>query len=257
LNRRYQDIRDARYEIEQALADPSGVLVHPVTTVEPRKKLGIMLPWIAFAVVLTAIIAGVAVWKMKPTEPRQVMRFEYDVPESQQFGTLGLPVVLAVSPDGKQFVYGTSKGLYLRSVDELTAKLIAGTEGDIQQPFFSPDGKWIGYFSVTDRQLKKIAINGGAPLTLCAVTQLAGASWSTDNTIVYGQSPGDIMRISANGGTPESVVKMKTRLLVLPQILPDGKSILYTAASSPTQFSIMVQPLKSGEPKELFAGIGA
>ena len=38
----------------------------------------------------------------------------------------------------------------MRSVDELTAKLIAGTEGSTGNPFFSPDGKWIGYFSVTD-----------------------------------------------------------------------------------------------------------
>ena len=98
---RFRDVGDVRVEIKQILADPSGVLVHPVTTVEPRKKLGTMLPWIAAAVVLTAIIAGVAVWKFKPSEPRQVMRFEYDLPEGQQFSDLG-PEVLAVSPDGKQ-----------------------------------------------------------------------------------------------------------------------------------------------------------
>ena len=145
----------------------------------------------------------------------------------------------------------------MRSVDELTAKLIAGTEGNTQQPFFSPDGKWIGYFSVADRKLKKIAISGGAPVALCDVAQLVGASWGADNTIVYGQMPGDIMRISANGGTPESLVKAKSGILVFPQILPDGKSVLYTAAASITQIKIMVQSLKSGEPKELFAGIGA
>jgi integrase len=55
--------------------------------------------------------------------------------------------------------------------------------------------------------LKKIAIGGGAPVTLCTVGQLVGASWYEDNTIVYGQGSGDIMRISANGGTPQSVVK--------------------------------------------------
>ena len=86
-----------------------------------------------------------AVWKLKPPEPRQVMRFDYDLPEGQQFSDLAFQA-LAVSPDGKQFVYSTSKGLYLRSVDELTAKLIAGTEGNTRNPFFSPDGKWIGYF---------------------------------------------------------------------------------------------------------------
>ena len=50
LKKRYQDIGDVRYEIEQALADPGGVLVQPVTAAEPRKKLRTILPWIAAAV---------------------------------------------------------------------------------------------------------------------------------------------------------------------------------------------------------------
>jgi serine/threonine-protein kinase len=137
LKRRYSSITDARYEIEQALADPSGVLVQPVTTVEPPKKLRVGLSWVAVALILGLIIAGVAVWKLKPTEPRQVMRFDYELPEGQQFSSLSMPI-LAVSLDGKQFVYSTSKGLHLRSVNELTAKLIAGTEGNTQQPFFLP-----------------------------------------------------------------------------------------------------------------------
>jgi serine/threonine protein kinase len=252
LKRRYSSIIDARYEIEQALADPSGVLVQPVTAVKPRKRLRLGLPWVAGAIVLTAIIAGLAVWKLKPTEPRQVVRLDYELPEGQQLSTNFSP--LAVSPDGKQFVYSTTKGLFIRSVDELTAKLIAGTEGSTAQPFFSPDGKSIGYFSVTDRQLKKIAISGGAPVTLCAVTQLVGAWWGADNTIVYGQLPGDMMRISGNGGTPQSLVKMKSELPVFPQILPDGKSVLYTAAASTTQYRTVVQSPKLGKPKELFAG---
>ena len=52
LKKRYQHIGDVRYEIEQALADPGGVLVQPVTAAEPRMKLRTMLPWIAAAVVL-------------------------------------------------------------------------------------------------------------------------------------------------------------------------------------------------------------
>ena len=75
------------------------------------------------------------------------MRFDYELPEGQQFshGTLIIP--LAVSPDGSQFVYGTTEGLYLRSVDALDARLIPGTDKDSVQPFFSPDGQWIGYCS--------------------------------------------------------------------------------------------------------------
>jgi eukaryotic-like serine/threonine-protein kinase len=252
LKSRYHDIADVRVDIQKALADPSGVLVHPVTTVEPRTRLRAILPWAVSALVLGLIIAGVAVWILKPSphaEPRQVIRFDCDLPEGQQFSNLLFPT-LAVSPDGKQFVYGTSKGLYMRSADELIAKLIAGTEGSTEQPFFSPDGKWIGYFSVSDHKLKKIAISGRAPAALCDVEQLAGASWGTDNTVVYGQYPGDIKRISADGGTPESLVKAKSGLPIYPQVLPDRKSFLFISAEN----KITVQSIKSGERKELFAG---
>jgi serine/threonine-protein kinase len=253
LRRRYSSITDARYEIEQALADPGGVLVTPLASTEHQSKLRLILPWVAATVVVAAIIVGVAVWKLKPTlpaEPRQVIRLDYELPEDQQFSSLFFPI-LAVSPDGKQFVYSTSKGLYLRSLDELTAKLIAGTEESTGQPFFSPDGKWVGYYSVADRKLKKIAIKGGASVALCDVEALAGASWAADNTIVFGQRLGGIMRISANGGTPKEIFKAERERFAFPQILPDGKSVLYTSLFPP---KIMVRSLKSGESKELFAG---
>jgi serine/threonine protein kinase len=253
LKKRYRDIADARYEIEQALADPSGVLLQQVAGVGPRTKLRMMLPWLAAAVILAAIIAGVAIWKLKPPEPRQVMRFYFDLQESPTFSEQS-GATLAVSPDGKQFVYSTSKGLYMRSVDELTARLIAGTEESTFSPFFSPDGKWIGYYS--DGKLKKIAVNGGAPSVLCDVASLVGAWWNEDNTIVYSRYFEDIMRISANGGTPVSIVKSKSMILSDPQILPDGRSILYTSKTSGAQ-KIMVQSLKSGETRELFPGFDA
>jgi eukaryotic-like serine/threonine-protein kinase len=252
---RYGSISDARVDIQKALADPGGVFVQPKAVAE-RKSKWKLVPWIAAAIVFGALITGVAVWKLKPAEPRQVMRFDYNLPESQQFSDLGYKAI-AVSPDGRQFVYSTSKGLYLRSVDELTAKLIAGTEGNTQTPFFSPDGKWIGYFSVTNQKLRKIAVNGSTPMDLCDVWQLRGASWNEDNTIAYGQFAHDIMRVSANPGTPESIVKLKSGNLGNPQILPDGKSILYTSDPGRGPQRIMVQSLKSGETKELFSGSDA
>ncbi len=255
LKDRYHDISDVRVDLQRVMTDASGVSAQPAATIARRSMVRTALPWAV--AVLGIIIAGFIAWKMKPSEPRQVMRFECELPDGQQFSNLLLPV-LAVSPDGRQFVYSTTNGLYIRSVDELTAKLIAGTEGSTQQPFFSPDGKWIGYFSVTDRQLKKIAINGGAPVTLCGSMQLAGAWWNRDNSIVYGQLPGSgIMRISANGGTPEAITKPKSEIHAMPQILPDGKTVLFSSFASLTQSRIMVQSPQSGEPKELFAGNSA
>jgi eukaryotic-like serine/threonine-protein kinase len=254
LKKRYPDIANARYEIEQVLADPNGVFVQPTVISKPRKKMRVDMSWIALAIAITAIIVGISVWYLKPSEPRQIVRFDYELPEGQQFSNLGIQTSLAVSPDGKQIVYSTPKGLYLRFVDELNAKLIAGTEGDTRQPFFSPDGKWIGYFSPTDRQLKKISINGGVPMKLCSISALYGVSWNVDNTIVYGQAPGDIMRVSASGSTPESLVKAKTGATLFPHVLPDGKSLLYSDAGAPAQGHVMARSLKSAEAKGLFPG---
>jgi serine/threonine protein kinase len=254
LNKRYHDIREARYEIEQALADPSGVLVQPVTVVEPRKKLKTILPWAAAALILGLIIAGVAVWNLRKPETRQVISFDYHLPEDQQFSDLGWRV-LAVSPDGKQLAYSTPNGLYLRSVNELTAKLIPGTEGDTHQPFFSPDGKWIGYYSFEDHTLKKISINGGLSVPLCDVPVLEGASWNNDETITYVDSNQGVMQVSTNGGTPVSLVANKPGSVDLePQILPDGKSIMFTRNTPYQDSKIMVFSPKSKELKELFIG---
>ncbi len=257
LRDRYHDISDVRVDLQKVLSDPSGVLMQPVTITEPRKKLRLRLPWVAATAVLSAVVVGVAIWNLRKPEPRQVIRFDYELPEGQEFSTFISPL-LAVSPDGRQFVYSTRQGLYLRSMEELAAKLILGTEEDPQQPFFSPDGQWIGYLSASDGKLKKISLKGGAPVALCnPTTRLVGASWHKDNTIVYGQRPGDIMRISANGGTPESLIKAESAYLLYPQILPDGKSVMYTETTSATQTKIIVQSLKSGERKELFEGYSA
>jgi serine/threonine protein kinase len=266
--RRYSSITDARYEIEQALADPGGVLAQPVTIAEPRKKLRTALPWIA-AVVILSVITGAIVWKLRKPEPRRVMRFTYELPDGQQFNRTQFGAIsLAVSPDGSQFVYGTTEGLYLRSVDALDARLIAGTDKDSMQPFFSSDGQWIGYVSKSDLKLKKIAISGGAPVVICDTGPMViGARWDSDNTIVYSDLlGGGVMRISANGGTPESLIKMsmadasKSGFPAAPQMLPDGKTLLFTNAFdfNIAKMQIVIQSLKSGERKVLLrSGFGA
>jgi serine/threonine protein kinase len=254
--KRYGGIGETQYEIEQVLADPSGVFAQHISIQGPRRNTRSTLALIASAVILTAIIVGVAIWFLKPSAPTQVMRFDYELPSGQQLLKPSNVPALAVSPDGKLFVYSTPEGLYLRSVDELNAKLIAGTEGRQMMPFFSPDGKWIGY-SADSSQLKKISVNGGAPVTLCDFNgYFGGGSWGADNTIVYAQwSSGDIMSVSGDGGTPEPIIK-PLRAIVYPQLLQGGKAVIYTDFSvQPGR--IMVHSLESGERKELFPGTRA
>jgi eukaryotic-like serine/threonine-protein kinase len=247
LKDRYHDISDVRGDIQRIQTDPSVILAQPVTALEHRT--GQSFRWI-LAVVLVAVIVGLAAWRFKPStsdEPHQVIRFSYELPKD----TTGF----AVSRDGKQFVYSTPRGIYLRSLNELDDKLIQGTEGNPRQPFFSPDGKWIGYWSGTDIMLKKIGISGGAAVDLCPVQRLGGAIWNSDNTILFSDQPQlMIMRISANGGTPE--VLISKGFSYAPQLLPDGKSILFTDVSA-QPYRIRVQSLESGKQKELFVGQGA
>ena len=129
---------------------------------------------------------------------------------------------------------------------------LSALERSPANPFFSPDGKWIGYFSAADSKLKKIAITGGAPMTLCDVSAFTGGSWGADDTIVYGEYSKGIKRVSANGGTPEVIVKEA------------GYHPNYCRTESPCcsqpgppPYKIVVQSLQSGERKELFAGDNA
>jgi serine/threonine protein kinase len=264
VKNRYGTISDARVDIQKALADPGGVMVQPVTTVDHRTRLRQILPWVAAAAVLAAIIAGLGGWNLRKPEPRQVVRFNYELPEGQQVSINNMS--FAVSPDGSQFVYTTTDGIYLRSVAALDARLIPGTDKDSSQPFFSPDGQWIGYFSISEQKLKKVAISGGAPIALCAVGErLYGASWDSEDTIVYSDATSGIMQVSANGGTPESLVKgsfadfTKKGFPVFPQMLPDGITLLFTNAfhRADTNNQIVIQSLKSGDQKVLVSGSDA
>ena len=158
---------------------------------------------------------------------------------------------MAVSPDGRRFVYNTGKGLHLRTMGELQARLIPGTEEDLTSPFFSPDGQSVGFWAVAERQLKRIALSGGAPVRIAEATNPYGVSWEVDNTILFGQPKG-IMRVSASGGTPELVIPAKEGEQVdSPQLLPDGDSVLFTVttATGSTRWDkaqIVVQSLTTG-----------
>jgi hypothetical protein len=70
LKKRYSRIADAVYEIEQALADPGGLLLKPVAAAKSRAGLRMMLRWLAAAAVMAAGVMGIAVWNLKPPAAR-------------------------------------------------------------------------------------------------------------------------------------------------------------------------------------------
>ncbi len=177
-------------------------------------------------------------------------RVTIPLPEGDRLTNAGRHLV-AVSPDGARLVYAANNHLYLQSLNGGDATAIAGVGGADgarpANPFFSPDGGWIGFWQ--DRQLKKISLTGGMPVVLCAVQNPRGASWATDHTILFGQGPDGIWRVGAEGGTPEQVVKVETgQVAYSPQSLPGGRSILFTLArgSGADTAQIVVQSLENG-----------
>src|SRR5262249_32981535 len=141
---------------------------------------------------------------------------------------------IALSPDGTQIVYVANSRLYRRSLSQLEAQPIPGTDASgVSDPVFSPDGQSVA-FRTADGTIKRIPISGGSPVPLVAIEVVGffgGMSW-TDDGIVWAV-PGVIARVSANGGRPDTMATLKaTENVNSPQILPGGKTVLYTLATS-------------------------
>jgi eukaryotic-like serine/threonine-protein kinase len=218
VKRRLRDIGDARYELERNDMQPALV---------SRQERSRRLLWFAVVIALLGIagFAGSFVTKRFATNatPVSVIRTEIQLP-ADQLTSGDARTRLALSPDGTKLVYSANRQLYLRPLDALEAAPIAGTLGGTN-PFFSPDGKWVGFWS--NGQIKKVPVTGGDPIAICT-TEVIGASWGPDNTILIGAIYGGIWRVSANGGEPQTIVKPQSLLSYhYPQFLPDGKSFLY------------------------------
>jgi len=211
-------------------------------------------------VILASAVTSVAWWTIRPSTPLTITRFSFTLAEGQLFTNLGRQLV-AISPDGTQMVYVANLRLYLRSMSELEVWPIPGTETlqGVVNPVFSPDGRSIAFFSGGDRTLKKIAVSGGAAVTLCPADNPFGMSWGRDG-IVFGQGSKGIMRVSPNGGTPELLVSVNGNEVAHgPQMLPDGQTVLFTLATGGAlnqwdTAHIVVQLLRSGERQTLIAG---
>src|SRR5205823_10499110 len=108
--------------------------------------------------------------------------------------------VITSSPDGQNIVYVANQQLYLIPIAEVSPHPIPGTAQDVNTPFFSPDGKWLAFNAVPEGKLKKIALSGGADVTICEIDNAYGATWYDADHILVGQGAKGIVRVSANGG---------------------------------------------------------
>jgi len=265
--RRLSDMADARLEIEEAQAaeaHESGETIQRGRMTRPQRAL----PWAiatALAIALVTIVAMWRPWRVVPVPPPHHLSVDLGAPVFLGGSVDGTPQ-LALSPDGAMLAFVGEKDrvdqLYLRRFGQLQA--VPLVMGPVSDPFFSPDGQWVGFFSIADRKLKKVPVAGGSAVAICDIDSLwpRGASWGDDDSIVFnpfGEAWTPLLRVPAAGGKPEPISTLSEGDVAhrWPQILPGAKAVLFAAFGTQGGIdaaNIVVQPLPSGPSRIVLRG---
>lgn len=238
-NRRLPHIAVASFQIQETTADAASGVEAAVDGLSARRARGLGPVLYAAALIASAVVGGAAIWMFSPSRSEVaplVTRLQMNVSPADQFGgTDGRPTRLAfaISPDGRTLVFSAleknRRALYVRPLDRATAALIPGTEGALN-PFFSPDGAWVGYLS--GGQLRKVSLAGGPPVLVAAAPPMFGASWGDDDRIVFARGAGGLLEVPAAGGKASELTELNgDRNEVshrLPHVLPGGDAVIFT-----------------------------
>ena len=235
--------------VELLLDEPSA----PVAAARTSR-----LPWVGMGLAVAAAIVLGFLYFYRAPETRPLVRLSVDLgPDA----IAGLRTTVAISPDGTRIAFpirgAGGNQLATRLLSQATPTPLPGTE-NAADPFFSPDGQWIGFSA--DNKLKKISVLGGAAVVLCDAPSMRGGSWGEDGNIIAPLNTlAGLSRVSAAGGTPEPVTKLAAgeQTHRWPQLLPGGQAVLFTASASASQYgaaSIESVFLKTGEVKTLVRG---
>jgi serine/threonine-protein kinase len=237
---RLRDAGDARIEIQEALTAP--VAAEPVAAQRRNRERVAWAAAAALALIAIALAIGFVLRAPKPQQPLQAMRLSAEIGADASLYTAFGPSAI-VSPDGTRLALvadgsDQKRRIYVRSLDQLQATALSGTE-NARDPFFSPDGHWIGFFA--DGKLKKISVQGGAAITLCDALNDRGGSWGSDGTIVF--APDNrvaLSKVSSSGGTPQPLTILDKQAGEItqrwPQVLPGSGAVLFTSSATGADF---------------------
>ena len=253
---RFHDMADARIELLSDERPPA-----PDTQTTASKSRLVILTGSLFGLVIALSVALATLALREEESPAgDLQAFVITPPETEPPLRLENPVI---SPDGRRIVYigvrENDRRLYLRELDELGSRPLAGTEG-AQMPFFSPDGLWAAFFA--GGKIKKISVLGGAPIDICDAFAGPGGSWAPDDTIWFsGHWQSGFSTVSAAGGDPVSVTSPDPERGEAghwwPDFLPDGKTALFTVSTDEGSHHIAALDLDTGTWEHLFPGMRA
>jgi serine/threonine protein kinase/Tol biopolymer transport system component len=234
---RLHDIADGRFQLEDLLHGHADVAGAPVRHYRE---------WAAW--IVAGLFLGVALFlttrPSTPTSSANPISFPVFPPEGSAFSaaintTVNVPS-FALAPDGQALVFaaqapGGKPMLWLRSMDRVGARELSGTE-DAQDPFWSPDGRWIGFFA--EGRVKKIPAAGG-PVQVVTETgaDSRGGTWGSDDTILF-STGSEILRVNAAGGKTSPVtIRDASHNYRNPHFLPDGNHFLFHLAAGTAEES--------------------
>ena len=235
VRQRLQHIGDARLELEEAAAArderPEG---------QRRRRASRFLLGFALLAALAAGLAGGLAWRTaarrgvapRPAEPvtRLSLRLDGGSARDLDLSIARVFNPLALSPDGDRLVFQAfgPKGhqLFLRELSGSETRALPGTER-ATTPFFSPDGRWVGFWRAEDRKLWKVPVAGGPPIAIGTTDQPFRALWGEDDEILI---QGDqLWSLPALGGEPRDVLirdRAEGEWIALRDRIPGGNDLL-------------------------------
>jgi eukaryotic-like serine/threonine-protein kinase len=232
---RWQTARDVKLELEWIAGGGSQA-----TRTRPRP------PWsMREAVAWTAAVGALAFAAVtsvrspaRQVPPAEATRFVIAPPPGTRITASENNTRIALSPDGRYLaLIATTNGrqqLWIHSMESGGAQPLAGTD-DALSPFWSPDSRFVGFFSRGSGELKKIEVTGGPARTICQAQTEGAATWGRDGTILFTQFLDGIYRVSGEGGTPVRVTTVDKGRRELnhywPSFLPDQRRFIYLATA--------------------------
>jgi serine/threonine-protein kinase len=253
---RYADIAVPLFLLEGTTTTPV-----PLAASAPavrRSGWATRVAWLIAAAALAALATVILLWSPWRREaPAPPARFAIVLPQSAPMGVSVTDRQIDISPDGQRIVYVSGGGrpgrLMLRDLAEIEPRPLTDFIG-ARSPFFSPDGRWVGFFAGSE--LFKVAIIGGPPVVLSRLTtNTRGGTWSDDGTIVMATSNRSIglLRLSDGGGEAKPITTVPDIATdhLFPSALPGGRGILYSVRNDDAGGPIAVRDASTGVSKNV------
>jgi serine/threonine protein kinase/Tol biopolymer transport system component len=232
---RIQSAHDAKLHL--AWISESGSQTGVAAPVVRRRRARERLAW-GVAAASVVVCAGITIVLGMRPKPAMVSIHGALLPPSGVLfsSSTDRPLPIAISPDGSLVAFCARNGegpdmLWIRSLGTDDSRPIPGSDG-AEGPFFSPDGRSIGFFA--DRKLKRVDVAGGPVIELVDNVDPRGGTWNRDGVILFTRDAfGPVSRVSADGGEVTFATAIDSSLGETthryPYFLPDGRHFLYLA----------------------------